>query len=354
MTLLAPLTLAAATGLMAAAPLLPAGLELRNREEACPLPIRTDNGHAENFARAFAASLEPFAAEMEKCAATGEVAVVFRRDGSRVLLVAGDSSLEQMDAAGSKDVTAIAFCGSHIAMPAGRGFTADAYFSGDLETRSQCAFRGLFCRGSASLGPFTRVARWVHAGGTLRAGEYSALFGRASAGESISLGMACRFGRLHAPVIQVGLDEVPLLRRPSQFPGRSIMDLKLGRVMASGDFRLDCGDVLQGHVIAAGSVRVSAGSSILGSIKSHHNAHIGAGCEIQGAVVSSAALHISGGSHIRGPVIAEKELDIGAATQIGSPDAPTSVSAPRIRIAPGCVVYGTLWAREGGLVEAEL
>jgi hypothetical protein len=50
-------------------------------------------------------------------------------------------------------------------------------------------------------------------------------------------------------------------------------------------------------------------------------------------------------------VLADKEIVIAGGVQIGSPDSPATVSAPRIRISPGSRVYGTLWARLEGRVE---
>ena len=78
------------------------------------------------------------------------------------------------------------------------------------------------------------------------------------------LAAGCRFERVHAPAVLIGCNDIPAeLQRPSYYPDRSIADINLGRVLAGGDFRLDCGDVLQGHVIAAGSVWLGAGSRVM-------------------------------------------------------------------------------------------
>jgi hypothetical protein len=355
MSILAPLTLAAATGAMAATPLVPAWLEFKHRRDAAPLPTRADNGHIENFADAFAARFQPLSARIADCAIRRDTRVVSLNDGFRALLVGDVIQFGEIRAMLERNqISAIALCAAGVELDDEHELHADAYCAGDLETGSECRFRALYCRGNARLGPRNRVLRWIHAEGELGVGERGELYGRASSRTGITLSQACRFERVHAPVVRIGIEEVPLdLQQPSEYPGRSIMDLRLGRVLASGDFRLDCGDVLQGHVIAAGSVWVHAGSRILGSVKSHHDGHIEKGSDIHGALISSSNLHIEGGSHIHGPVVAETELTIGAHTQIGNPDAPTSVSAPRIRIAPGCVVYGTLWARGEGVVKTE-
>jgi cytoskeletal protein CcmA (bactofilin family) len=135
------------------------------------------------------------------------------------------------------------------------------------------------------------------------------------------------------------------------FKKRSIVDVKLGRLLATGDFHLASGDVLQGHVVASGNVLIDGGSRILGSVKSHGRTEIAPDTEIHGSMVSSASLHIAGGSFLRGPVLAEGELYIGPDTVIGSPDSPTTISAPRVRIAPGSIIHGSVWARYDGRVE---
>ena len=351
----APLALTAATAAMVAVPLLPVAFELRRRQDAAPLPTRTDDGHIENFAASFVARLEPLADLIAECALAGSTRLVSLADGSKALLLGSPTALGELRVLTRRNhITAAIFCWEGRTLPGAEQITTDVYSAGDLETGPGCGFRALYCRGSAHLGPHTSIFRWVHASDVLSFGKGSELYGRASSAHSLHLAMGCRFERVHAPAVLIGCDALPSeLQRPSHYAGRSIMDIKLGRVLAGGDFRLDCGDVLQGHVIAAGSVWLGAGSRVLGSLKSRHHAHIGRGSEIQGAVVSSTGLDVAGASHIRGPVIAEGELTIGPETQIGSPEAPTSVSAPRIRMAPGSVVYGTLWARDEGRVDEE-
>jgi hypothetical protein len=77
---------------------------------------------------------------------------------------------------------------------------------------------------------------------------------------------------------------------------------------------------------------------------------LGGSVEVHGAITSSGRIEVAERCFVRGPVLCENEVVIGTGTQVGSPDCPTTISAPRIRLAPGAAVYGTLWARESGEV----
>ena len=352
--MVAGMALTAATLAMVAAPLAPAVLEFRRREDAAPLPTRTDDGHIENFAKAFAARLEKASLQpvIAECFAAKSTRLVRLPDGTSALVLADAAAIGELPVLARRNqVSAVVFCGEREVLPQGIVIPSDVSCQ-HLETGAGCSFRALYAQGPVTLGEGNTVFRWMHSTQSIKAGDGSQLYGRASATGLVRLGVGCRFERVHAPAVLIGCDEIPAdLQRPAVYSGRSIMDIKLGRVLAGGDFRLDCGDVLQGHVIAAGSVWLGAGSRVVGSVKSRHEAHVGRGTDIQGALVSSAGLKIAGSSHIRGPVIAESELVIGPGTQIGSPETPTTVSAPRIRISSGSVVYGTLWARAEGVTE---
>jgi cytoskeletal protein CcmA (bactofilin family) len=349
-----PVVLAGATAAMVALPLTPALREFRRREDAAPLPTRTDDGHIENFAKAFAARLKDAALEpvIAECRAAQSTRLVRLPDGTRALILPDAAAIGELRVLARRNqVTALIFCSESVTLPDGAQVPTDVSCEA-LQSGAGCSFRAIHALGAIALGEANTIFRWIYTPTSLSVDSGSQLYGRASAGEVIALAADCRFERVHAPVVLIGCEELPgELQRPAVYAGRSIMDIKLGRVLAGGDFRLDCGDVLQGHVIVAGSVWLGAGSRVLGSVKSRHDAHIGRGTEIQGALVSSGSLTIAGSSHIRGPVIAESELVIGPGTQIGSPETPTTVSAPSIRIAAGSVVYGTLWARAEGVTE---
>ena len=109
--------------------------------------------------------------------------------------------------------------------------------------------------------------------------------------------------------------------------------------------------MLLGNIIVTGSIQVDERTRIFGSAKSNGDIHLREQAEVQGSLVSTRTIHIASNCSVKGPLLAENEIIIGAGTQIGTPGSPTTVSAPRIRVSPDCVIHGTLWARVEGRVE---
>lgn len=341
-----PIALTAATSAMIGASLAPAITELRKRRDASPLPTRADDGHVTNFAAGFRKRLASLAAEIERCTAEHRDGTVEFADHTHALLTAGEAVPKNV----SEKVSAIVLCNPSAILSSSTELLCDLLASGDFTAGAGIILRALLAEGDIWLGERSTICRWLHGEGTVTIGRGSSLYGRLSSAREIRLSKGCRFERVYAPVVRLGDAESRALPA-SVFLKRSIVDVKLGRLLATGDFHLASGDVLQGHVVASGNVLIDGGSRILGSVKSHGRTEIGPDTEIHGSMVSSASLHIAGQSFLRGPVLAEGELIVGPGTIIGTPQSPTTISAPRIRIAPGSIVHGTIWARYDGLVE---
>jgi cytoskeletal protein CcmA (bactofilin family) len=342
-----PIALTAATSALIGASLAPAIHELRKRRDAAPLPTRIDDGHITTFAESFRKRFEPFAVEIRRCAEQRTNGVIVFPDCTRAMLVGTGNLPRQIE----PDISALALCGECNAIAQAAELLVDVFAHGDLRVEAGATLRAALIAGDSWLGEQCVVCRWLHCEGILSVAPGNVLYGRISATREIQLSPLCRFERLHAPIIRFGNAETRAL--PARvFKKRSIVDVKLGRLLATGDFHLASGDVLQGHVVASGNVLIDSGSRILGSVKSHGRTEIAADTEIHGSTVSAASLHIAGGSFLRGPVLAEGELYIGPDTVIGSPDSPTTISAPRVRIAPGAIIHGSVWARYEGRVEA--
>jgi len=89
---------------------------------------------------------------------------------------------------------------------------------------------------------------------------------------------------------------------------------------------------------------------VLGSVKANGEVQLGERTTVDGSLVSTNTIQICAGSFVKGPVISEREIRVGAGVQIGIPGTPTSISAPKIYLAPGSVLHGTVWARVEGRV----
>jgi cytoskeletal protein CcmA (bactofilin family) len=346
-SLLAPVMLTAATTALAALPLTPAIREFLRREDAAPLPTRTDDGEIRSFAQSFHRYLEPLLPQLDEAARAGDTRVITTPDGNPGLLL---GSRGACDLAG-RTVDQVVLCAQDAFLPPRVSFTRDLYVRGRLVGGVDNVIRAALVEGDASLGDRTTLLRWLHVHGNLTAGGSCQLFGRVSADGNICLGYDCRFERVSAPAILAALEEIPpYLQRLQSTGDRSTIDRRFGRLRVNGEVHLATGDVVQGHIVALGSVRVDEGARVTGSIKSHAQVRLGASVEVHGAITGFSQLSIAERCFVRGPLLCEGEVLIGTGAQIGSPDCPTTVSAPRIRIAPGAVVYGTLWAREAGEV----
>jgi cytoskeletal protein CcmA (bactofilin family) len=228
----------------------------------------------------------------------------------------------------------------------------ELYVRGDAQIANDSLVRAALIEGAAMLGERTSIMRWIYSTGDLEAGVGSRLFGRAASDGSITLAHGCQFERLRAKTICAGAQSVAASQPDEGRPRSSLIDMRLGRVRSNGDFHLRDSDVFQGHIIAAGRVAIEGNVLVFGSVKARTDVEIGSRTQVQGTVVSGGHCSIADHCFLKGPVMSEGEIVIGTGTQIGTPDAPTSVSAPRVRIAPGAVVCGSITAREGGEVSS--
>lgn len=341
MTILAPLMLSAATGSMLALPLIPSLTELRRRRDAAPLPTRSDDGKIENFALSMKEYMLPLAALENKTFCT-------MRDG----LIGRILKVEDIPALSSMPIDTPVFAPQNLVFPLRVCLTHELYVRGDLQVANDSMLRAALIEGDATLGERTTVVRWIHAGRDLEAESGCRLYGRTSAGRSLTLRAGCSFERLGAPVICAGAQKHPVHDGSPIWKGKSLVDIRLGRVRSNGDFHLRDSDAFQGHIVAVGGVFIGDNVLVIGSVKARKQAEIGAGSQIEGTVVSRGRMKIGGNCYIKGPVLGEEEIVIGPGTQIGTPSSPTTVSAPKVRIAPGALVCGSIWARETGEVTA--
>src|SRR4030095_14780262 len=105
--------------------------------------------------------------------------------------------------------------------------------------------------------------------------------------------------------------------------------------------------------VREGEVRCASSARVRGSVKAHRGIVVEPGAAIGGALIAALDVDVGAHSVVRGPVIADRDIDIGTGCRLGSSDMTTSVVAPDIRVAPGAIVFGTVWARRKGLALSE-
>lgn len=295
-------------------------------------------------------------------------------NGTKYQLV-GEKGIPNLDA--SSITTKLLLSAHPLTLPAGELFETEIYGAQAILTGERSHFRALLADGTLHIRDHCTVLRWAHSNGEMAVGRHSKLFGRATSNHTIVLGDMVQFERLHAPrILTTSLSSVAA---PS--PGVTLTrlgalnDIKIQsgrRWVLSGSLDFPAEHSFDGDIVTGTTAIVGDHAHIIGSIKCNaHNdvayhlqnsgiatrtdrpiarCEIGNHVRIDGSVISSHDLTIGQHCQIFGPVIAEGTLVIGAGTVIGSPECPTTVTAPHIIIEGSCTVYGTLWAKESGLV----
>jgi predicted acyltransferase (DUF342 family) len=117
-----------------------------------------------------------------------------------------------------------------------------------------------------------------------------------------------------------------------------------------GDFEVRARQVIGSDIVIRGKLLIRSGARVCGSVKSDKEMVLEDGVSVEGSLISASKMRIGPQCKIYGPVIAEREIAIAAGARCGTAENPTTVSAPRIEVEEGVVVFGTLWAREYGQV----
>jgi cytoskeletal protein CcmA (bactofilin family) len=342
--------LLSSTALVFALPLAPALQELRRKTDVKPLLI--DQEHASDvrrFARRFVAFVER------------ELAI--RRNTNRphaeqhAAMGAGVFQAHE-DERQSRVSARVLVAEGPLELPSGFSWTREVYGRDDVRGGCDARFRAVLAGGRLVLGPRAAVLRWAHAR-SVHALADCVLLGRLSADEELVLEPGCRFARVNAPRIVFGSVAVPggtdrdderrrALARAPATTGPRAAALAAGRWLAKGDLEIPAGEVFRGDLVVRGNLVVGRGAGIDGSIKAHGDVRLEPGVAVTGAVVCTVSITAVGRCTLDGPVVSEREIRLGAGSVVGALAAPTTVTAPVIRIEPGVVAHGTVWARDAG------
>ncbi len=344
----APLALTAVTCGMLALPLAPALLEAWRRKDAGPLPVRRDDGDIRNFARSFRHRIEPLRSALISCAESNSVVEARLDDGDCALLIGNDgaSNLDE------ERLSTLVLFARQARLRDQVIFEKDVYAAAGLCGGRNNIFRALLGENNVMLAEASQVLRWIHVEGELAVGRNSDLGSRCSSQKVIYFGSGCRFQRVYAPTIVTSSSALLVSTLPTCIPStHAATGPSLGRSRIHGSLHLGPGEVLLGNIVATGAIRIEEGGRIHGSAKGNGDIELRPQTRIDGSLISTGVIRIGSHCMIKGPVLAEHEISIAPDTQIGTSDSPTTISAPRIRIAPDCVVHGTLWARLEGSVE---
>lgn len=352
----APVALTTSTAALLALPITPALYELWKRKDAGPLPTSRHDGGIDNFAETLTAQIESIRPEIEACRKKRECSHV-RLEGRNALIV-GDENF-QFDAGQMQGVSLVA-CTCDMTVAVGTVVKADIYSDASLNLERGAVARAAVAAGDVTLGEESTVLRWLSAAGNACIHANSAVYGRLS-GNSVYLSQGCSFQRVFAKRI-VTIDQHDSQFVPPSIPNPAPADLQnatMGthlsrrqRTRADGDFSLPPNQALDANLIVTGSLRFGSQSHFSGSLKSYKDSIFEEGATVRASIVCGGSLHIGRNCIVAGPIMAEDSVTIERGCQIGDPDSPTTISARRIRIAPGCQLHGTVWARVQGSIES--
>lgn len=343
-SILAPLALSVSTGTLLALPLAPALRELFSKRDAGPLVTREDDGRIDNFAKSLRARCETFDPWLSSCADRENGEAIDLPDG--LLFVAREEGPWR----GPAQTDLPVLCAHRVELPDGFNALDDFYGRQGIDSGRNNVFRALLSDDDIELNAGSRILRWIHAAGDLIAGNDCILFGRASAGRSMTLSPGCKFERIHAPIIYSSAAAVELDVKPEAAPFSKLAQAGIGRTRVHGQLQIAAGEQRRGDIVATRGLSIEERGCVFGSVKGNGDASLHPLVEVHGSLVSTRRIHIAKGCFIQGPVIAEQEIFIDSGVQIGMPASPTTVSAPIIRISPGAVLHGTVWARVEGRV----
>ena len=348
-------------------PVVPAWQEWRQPTDAAPLNVvRTYDGSVTHFAESFrtimldqiGSIVEGVESEPSHVAEgslkRGEKYVVVGAEGHAFPLLPAEKA--------SQEATRVVIACGDMAIPSGYVLNQEVYGRQDLTVGARTACRAVLADGSIHFERGSAVLRWAHASGQISGAREARLWGRVTSDTAIVLGVGTEFARLHAPQITTVGEGIPdhrgaewhaLARTPLQAPRRLINE-DSERWVVKSDLELPERTSHKGQLIATKDFVVGAGTLIDGSIKSRRRLTLDDHVEIRGAVIARQAIQIGEHAVIKGPIVGEDVVEIGAGSVIGSPDEPTTITAERIRLDAGVTVYGTVWAREHGLVTGRL
>lgn len=235
-------------------------------------------------------------------------------------------------------------------LPEGVAFYAEVAADGSLRTGERGVYRALLAGRTLRLGRHATVLRWAH-GREVFVQEGCHLAGRVTAGQQLVLGPQVRFTLLHAPRVQC-LPACPAPPRAAPAPWAELRGVRWDaagrRALCPGPRTLADGTGWRGDLVCEGDLTLGRGCVAEGSIKARGRLVLGPGCRIAGSLFAGGEVVLGEAATVGGVVVSDTRVQLGAGVCVGSPGAPSTVAAPQIRLAPGVLVHGTVWAGEQG------
>lgn len=256
-----------------------------------------------------------------------------------------------------------------LRLPLDADLLGEVAATGDIRTAITRVYRALWAGGRLKLAPESTVLRWAHAQ-DVEVAQGCRLGGRISAERSLRIGRGVHFSLLHAPVVHFSGDNPQAdaandvdtafdagadldddaggVHGKLGLPAEVVWNPVADRGVASQSLQVRPGRAWRGDLVCHGDLLLGRGTRVRGSIKTWGELRVDVGSRVVGNLVAVGQLALGADCVVQGAVVSETAVLLGAGCVVGTPEAPCTVTAPRIVVAAGATVHGTLWATEHG------
>lgn len=324
-----------------------------HNDEAPPDPDTAPPDQLTNLRRL---AREEFGDMLRRVNETGGVARGIDLEGEPVLMLGPKEVLAAQIEPGTSRIRFGVLATQRLDVPGELVCERDLYAEGRASIAQNAIVRNLLGLRDVVVGVRARVTHQIHADGRLDVAEGGWLHGTASAGMAITLSRRSRFTRIEAPLIEFG-PHVAMPARPSGqlpefIPPRALRDANGKRWLVRGDLTIPAGHRVNGDLVVSGRLLVLENSELSGSVRAEKSVRLSRGARIDGAVISPSDIRLAEDCRVGGPLLAGTRLQLAEGCVVGSRSHPTSITAAKLRVATGCVAFGSVSTRHGGQVLA--
>lgn len=341
------------TFLLGAALLLPLLPALRTLLRGQPRPPATDGDKpAPARVALFRTQIEEQFAKLLQLVREGDPIQGANEHGRPFLVLGFNNHLAENLPPGSKRLRSLVLAAGHLDIPGELICDREIFAEGRINIGHNSLVKSVLSHRDIAIGPRARVTRWIRSDRRLDVAEGAYVKGWASAGIEMHLARRVRFEQLDAPRILFGrqAEGSPRKQQEDSFtrfdpPSRRGEHLGNGR-----NLNVPAGHTVKGDLIVSGRLVIGDGCRIFGQLKADKGISIGRDVQIEGSVHTDGPISTGANCLISGPLVSQSELRLGCGSQIGKPDAPSTLAAAQLLIHEGCVAHGTVRAAQRGEV----
>ncbi|MBE9516648.1 MAG: hypothetical protein IME93_06685 [Proteobacteria bacterium] len=345
-------------------PFLPGIIEIRKKTDASPLKVVQEyDVDVHYFANVFRAYVKQHFSGLISSAHAAPKAVQGKlEDDTQYFVLNNTHKIPLQESEKQLQFThSMLVSTDSLQLPGAMSYLTELYASDSIYGGEENIYRALLAENDIEIAEGSMLLRWMHAGHSIDVKPHSVLHGRVSADHSINLKNNCHFERLYAPTILFG-DSIPQHQEQEQANLNKLspddlahdIETKGDRWLIEHDIDIPDNSLIDCNVVVIGRLKIGKGCRINGSVKSRKVLYVGEGTVITGSLVSNKNIYCLEKCCIAGPVISEESIYLDSSSIVGAAEKPTTISAEEIHIKTNTVAYGSVWARQTGVVrEAE-